>query len=195
MTRFISVDALRRIVARTGVDQFLAGLATTMREDFRRWESFEKTSRIASHSDIGVIELMPVCDSELYAFKYVNGHPANANKGIPTVMAFGALAHVETGYPILLSELTLTTAFRTAAASVLAAEVLARPDSRVMGMIGCGAQSEFQAIAFHKLAGISEIRIFDVDANAIKKLSENLSRYPQLKVTAVQSSAECCAQC
>jgi ornithine cyclodeaminase len=190
MTRFVDVFALCRIVDRVGVDGFLAGLAATMRADFKRWESFEKSARIASHSDIGVIELMPISDGDLFAFKYVNGHPANAKKCISTVMAFGALADVKTGFPVLLSELTLTTALRTAAASAVAAEVLARADSRVMGMIGCGAQSEFQAIAFHNLIGIEEVRIFDVDPQAMQKLMRNLVRYPGLKVTPVDTSAE-----
>ena len=133
---------------------------------------------------------MPISDRDRYAFKYVNGHPANANKGLPTVMAFGVLADVETGFPTLLAEMTLTTAFRTAAASAIAAEALARPDSRVMGMIGCGAQSEFQAIAFHKLLGIDEVRIFDIDGTAMGKLARNLSHIPELKMTPVGSSAD-----
>lgn len=189
MTRFVDVGALCRIVDRVGVEQFLAGLAEAMREDFRRWESFEKCARVANHSEIGVIELMPISDNDRYAFKYVNGHPSNATKGVSTVMAFGALADIETGFPTLLSELTLTTAFRTAAVSAIAAEVLARPDSRVMGIIGCGAQSEFQAIAFHTLVGIDELRIFDIDGRAMEKLRRNLAHLPGLKVTPVDSSA------
>ena len=190
MTRFVDVFALGRIVNRVGAGGFLSGIAAAIREDFRRWESFEKSARLASHSEIGVIELMPITDGERYAFKYVNGHPANAGKGVPTVMAFGVLADVETGFPMLLSEMTLTTAFRTAAASAVAAEVLARPDSRVMGMIGCGAQSEFQALAFHEMLSIDELRIFDIDGNAMDKLANNLRDIPGLKVTPVGSSAD-----
>ncbi len=190
MTRFVDVSALRRIVNRPGAGRFLSGLAAAMREDFRRWESFEKSTRLASHSEIGVIELMPVADGERYAFKYVNGHPANAKRGLPTVMAFGVLADVETGYPMLLSEMTLTTAFRTAAASAVAAELLARPDSRAMGIIGCGAQAEFQAIAFHEMLSIDELRIFDIDTSAMEKLARNLSDTIELKVTPVGSSSE-----
>ena len=189
MTRFVDVPALCRIVKRVGPGNLLAGIATAMRDDFRRWESFDKSARVANHSELGVIELMPISDQHRYAFKYVNGHPANAAKGVSTVMAFGALADVETGYPLLLSELTLTTAFRTAATSAIAAQALARANSRVMGMIGCGAQSEFQAIAFHTLVGIEEIRVFDIDESAIKKLIRNLQHIPTLKVTPVDSGA------
>src|SRR5690606_18461461 len=101
-----------------------------------------------------VIELMPVCDARSWSFKYVNGHPRNFLLGRPSAMAFGALARVDSGEPEFLSELTLTTAMRTAAMSALAARCLARPDSRTMAMIGNGAQSEFQALAFHYLLGI-----------------------------------------
>jgi ornithine cyclodeaminase len=79
-------------------------------------------------------------------------------------MAFGVLADVATGAPrLLLSELTLTTAIRTAAMSALAARVLARPNSRTMALIGNGAQSEFQALAFRTCVGIARLRLFDVD--------------------------------
>ncbi|MFK8029863.1 MAG: ornithine cyclodeaminase [Gammaproteobacteria bacterium] len=189
MTRFVDVPTLCRMVDRIGVEQFLTGIAQTMRDDFKRWESFDKCARVASHSDIGVIELMPVADENRYGFKYVNGHPANTAKGVSTVMAFGALADVETGYPVLLSELTLTTAFRTAAASAIAAEALARKDSTVLGIIGCGAQSEFQSIAFHTLLGIEEIRIFDIDDAAMKKVARNLSRFPDLTVIQAETAA------
>ncbi len=190
MTRFVDTHELARLVDTVGIDEFLHGLVETMTEDFSRWDEFEKSARVASHSDVGVIELMPVSDGVEYGFKYVNGHPANAAKGISTVMAFGALADVDTGYPKLLSELTITTAFRTAAAALIAAKALARPDSRVMGMIGCGAQSEFQAIAYHTLMGIEEIRIFDIDRDAMSKLATNLEDYKDLKVTLADSAAE-----
>jgi ornithine cyclodeaminase/alanine dehydrogenase-like protein (mu-crystallin family) len=117
-------------------------------------ESSTRCARVANHSEDGVIELMPIADGVSYAFKYVNGHPKNTRLGLPTVMAFGLLADVATGTPRLLSELTMTTALRTAAMSALAAKKLARPDSRVMALIGNGAQSEFQALAFRDLVGI-----------------------------------------
>lgn len=182
MTRFVDVPTLSRLVSRVGLPEFITGVADTMRDDFRRWESFDKCARVANHSDIGVIELMPVADADHYAFKYVNGHPGNPARGVSTVMAFGALAETETGYPVLLSELTLTTAFRTAAATAIASEALARPGSKVLGMIGCGAQSEFQAIALHTILGIEEVRIYDIDAAAMQKLQRHLSAFPDLRV-------------
>src|SRR6516164_2778280 len=175
MVDFIGVSRVRELLARRGTARFIEELAAEIEADFQRWDSFEKTPRHATHSSVGVIELMPACDGRLYAFKYVNGHPKNTAVGLLTVTAFGVLADVATGYPLLLSELTLTTALRTAATSALAARRLARPESRVMALIGNGAQSEFQTIAFHHLLGIRELRLFDVDPSATDKLEQNLA--------------------
>src|SRR6202043_3412477 len=145
-------------------------LAGEIDADYRRWNEFEKSARLASHSPGGVIELMPTSDGKLYSFKYVNGHPQNTAKGLLTVTAFGVLADVSTGYPLLLSEMTFVTALRTAAISALAARRMARAESRVMAMIGNGAQSEFQAIAFHCMVGIRKLRLYDTDPQATAKL-------------------------
>ena len=158
---FIGIERIQELLARRGAARFIEELAGEIATDFLRWDAFDKSPRHASHSPVGVIELMPATDGRLYAFKYVNGHPKNFKVGLPTVMAFGVLARVDTGTPVLLSELTLTTAMRTAATSVMVAKKLARPDSRTMALIGNGAQSEFQALAFHTLLGIDEIRVFD----------------------------------
>ena len=190
MTRFIDSDSLARLLQQLGLPRFLQQLADRIAQDFKRWPVFEKCPRLASHSQIGVIELMPASDGRRYGFKYVNGHPANAAKGLSTVMAFGALAEVETGYPLLLSELTLATALRTAATSVVAARALARPDCRSMALIGCGAQAEFQALAFHHLLGITELRLFDVDAAAMLKLQRNLADTGGLTLLPCRDTAE-----
>lgn len=174
MVRYVGVDNMVRLLGRVGVEPWLTGLAAVIEEDFRRWPSFEKTPRIASHSRDGVIELMPTSDGTLYGFKYVNGHPKNTRSGLQTVTAFGVLSDVETGYPVLLSEMTLTTALRTAATSALAARYLARPDSAVMALIGLGSQSEFQALAFRALMGIKRLRVFDIDSAATDKFVRNL---------------------
>jgi ornithine cyclodeaminase len=191
MVDFIGIERIQQLIARRGVGRFIEELAAEIEADFLRWSSFEKSPRHATHSPVGVIELMPACDGRLYAFKYVNGHPKNTAVGLLTVTAFGVLADVGTGYPLLLSELTLTTALRTGATSALAARRMAREDSRVMALIGNGAQSEFQAIAFHRMLGIRQLRLYDTDAGATVKLERNLARLrlADLEVVRCASSA------
>ena len=172
---FVSVENMLRLVNYIGIETFLAELSSFIEEDFLRWELFDKSPRSAAHSIDGVIELMPTSDGTTYGFKYVNGHPKNTRVGLQTVTAFGVLADVNTGYPLLLTEMTLLTALRTAATSALVARYLAPDNSRTMAIIGNGAQSEFQALAFATLIGIDRIHLFDTDQRATQKFVENLA--------------------
>ncbi|MEO6944800.1 MAG: ornithine cyclodeaminase [Lacisediminihabitans sp.] len=175
MVRFVSVKNMTRWIAETGVEAIVRGMVDYLAKDFSRWPQFDKIPRVASHSREGVIELMPTSDGETYSFKYVNGHPSNPAAGFQTVTAFGMLAKVSNGYPVMVSEMTLLTALRTAATSALAARTLARKDSTVMAMIGAGTQSEFQALAFREMLGISSLRIWDTDPAALDKFIRNVA--------------------
>jgi len=175
MVPFVSVDNMMRIVHHIGLQRVLTELTDAIEADFLRWDSFDKTPRVASHSAEGVIELMPTSDGEVYGFKYVNGHPGNTHSGHQTVTAFGLLADVKTGYPVLLSEMTVLTALRTAATSAMAARALAPKGAHCMAMIGNGAQSEFQILAMHAVCGITDVRLFDIDPLATEKCARNLA--------------------
>jgi ornithine cyclodeaminase len=171
---FVSVDHMMKLVHAIGVENFMVELADFIEADFRRWPFFDKTPRVASHSAEGVIELMPTSDGVLYGFKYVNGHPKNTRDGLQTVTAFGVLCDVATGYPLLLTEMTLLTALRTAATSAMAARALAPSAARIMALIGNGAQAEFQALAFRAMLGIDRLRLYDIDPAASMKVARNL---------------------
>lgn len=171
---FVSVENMMRLIHRIGIDEMLTGIATYIEEDFRRWELFDKTPRVASHSREGVIELMPTSDGDVYGFKYVNGHPKNTRDGLQTVTAFGLLANVHTGYPVLMSEMTVLTALRTAATSALVARYLAPKGADTMALIGNGAQSEFQALAMRAICGVTKLRLYDIDPAATEKAMRNL---------------------
>ena len=166
---FVSVDHMMQLINHTGLTQMIIGLSEYIESDFQRWELFHKIPRVASHSAEGVIELMPTSDSEVYGFKYVNGHPQNTKDGLQTVTAFGLLADVTTGYPVLLSEMTLLTALRTAATSAIAAKFLAPKGATTMAMIGNRAQSEFQSLAMRAICSITHVRLYDIDPLATKK--------------------------
>lgn len=183
---FVSVENMMRLVHHVGTETMLCELTEFVEADFRRWDVFEKIARVASHSADGVIELMPISDGAQYSFKYVNGHPSNMRKGLQTVTAFGLLADVATGYPTLLTEMTILTALRTAATSAMAARHLAPAGARTMAMIGNGAQAEFQALAMKSVCGIETIRLYDVDAEATQKTCRNLAS-PDLNVIACES--------
>jgi ornithine cyclodeaminase len=192
MVDYIGTARLRDLISRVGTDRFIEELAAEIAADYGRWDDFDKSARHAIHSAGGVIELMPTSDGRLYSFKYVNGHPKNTARSLLTVTAFGVLADVATGYPLLLSEMTFVTALRTAAISALAASRMARSSGRVMALIGNGAQSEFQALAFHRMLGVRALRLYDTDSQATTKLIRNLAalRLADLEVVRCASTAE-----
>ncbi len=186
---FVSVAHMMGLVHHIGLEAMLRDIADEIEADFRRWPLFDKTPRVASHSEVGVIELMPTSDGEMYGFKYVNGHPKNTREGLQTVTAFGLLADVHTGYPVLLTEMTILTALRTAAMSALAAKYLAPTGAKTMAMIGNGAQSEFQCMAFKAICGIDTVRLYDINPAATAKCARNLAG-SGLKVVSCASGQE-----
>lgn len=174
MIRVLTIEDVRDLVRKIGLKSFMLRLIEQLERDFSRWNEFDKKPRLASHYPYGVIELMPITDKEYYSFKYVNGHPGNTKHNKLTVVAIGLLAKSAIGYPILISEMTLLTALRTAATSALASKYLARKDVKRFGIIGTGAQSEFQALAHVFALGIDEIYYFDTDPRAMEKFAANL---------------------
>ena len=186
---FVSVAHMMGLVHHIGLEAMLRDIAAEIETDFRRWPLFDKTPRVASHSEVGVIELMPTSDGEMYGFKYVNGHPKNTREGLQTVTAFGLLADVHTGYPVLLTEMTILTALRTAAMSALVAKYLAPKGAKTMAMIGNGAQSEFQCMAFKAICGIKTVHLYDIDPAATAKCALNLAG-SGLKVVSCTSGQE-----
>ncbi|WP_269584846.1 ornithine cyclodeaminase [Roseibium sp. Sym1] len=171
---FVSVDNMMRNVRAVGVETFMRGIADCIEQDFLRWESFDKIPRIPAHAPQGVIELMPTSDGNTFGFKYVNGHPGNTREGRQTVTGFGVLSELSTGYPVLFTEMTILTALRTAANSALAAKYLAPKGSTTMAVIGNGAQSDFQCLAFKDQLGITDIRAYDIEPAASQRLARNL---------------------
>ena len=174
MTRFVDVRNMVRWVRSETPERIIGGLVAYLEDDFRRWEQFDKSPRVASHTPFGVIELMPTSDHETYAFKYVNGHPSNPGRGFQTVTAFGVLADVHNGYPTFLAEMTLLTALRTAATSAMVAKQLAPAGASTMAMIGAGSQAEFQALGMRAALGIRTVRLWDTDEAAMRKVARNL---------------------
>lgn len=189
MATILTVDDIKKIIHQVGLREFFLKLIERMQQDHRQWLTFHKMPRIATHYPHGVIELMPISDNYYYAYKYVNGHPNNPKQGKLTVAATGMLADVESGYPLMISEMTLLTAIRTAAASGLASQFLARKNSKVLGIIGTGSQGEFQALAQHYAMGIEEVRYYDIDPKAMKKFANNLSEF-SLTLTPCKNAKE-----
>jgi len=173
--KILTVTDIRALIHIIGLGNFFKRVVTALEEDFGRWNEFILSPRHGTYYPQGVIELMPCADRQLYAFKYVNGYPGNPLKGMLNVVAIGILSDADNGYPLMLSEMTLLTAFRTAATGVLAAKYLAREDAKSLAIIGTGAQAEFQVLAFAGFFQLEEVRFFDTDPQAMVKFSQNMA--------------------
>ena len=139
------------LVDRIGVHSIIDELADSIESHFVQWQSFEKQPRCCMKNQGGVFELMPTLGKDYYGFKYVNGHAHNTDHAMPSVMGLGMLCDAKIGQPLFLSEMTLLTAWRTAVVTALGSKYCANPHSHAMGLVGCGAQSEFLALAHEHL--------------------------------------------
>lgn len=173
--RLITVNHIRELMRQYGLQAFLRDLTARMKRDFANWNEFAKSERHATHFEHGVMELMPCSNQRHYSFKFVNGHPGNIQKGLPSILSLGVLAEVETGMPVLVAETGIMTALRTASVTALGARYLARSDSRRVAIIGCGAQAEFQLLALANEFKIEQVKYLDIDPQAAEKFARNLS--------------------
>jgi len=187
--QIITVEILAKLIKRHGLKNYLTDLIKELRHDFSRWPEFNKIPRPAMHVPDGVLELMPVCDNKYYTFKYVNCHPKNPKSGLMTVVATGQFSRIDTGYPLMFSEMTLLTALRTAATTALATDLMSRKNSRVLAIIGAGAQSEFLVTATTLVRDIKEVRYFDIDSLAMDKFEKNFKN-SSFKLSRCKNSEE-----
>ena len=110
---------------------------------------------------------MIAADSDYFACKIVNTHIENSAKfNMPTVMATGLLVDVQTGFPIMLTELTILTALRTGATSAIATKYLANKRSKIVGIIGNGAQALPQLHAISLVRNFRKVLAYDIDDKA-----------------------------
>lgn len=174
--KIVTEEILSEIIKIHGFEKCLTDLMEALRNDYSRWNEFNIIPRPAMHVDGGVLELMPICDNKYYAFKYVNCHPENRKQNLMTVVATGQLSRIDTGYPLMFSEMTLLTALRTAATTAIATDLLARKDSHVLTIIGTGAQSEFLVSAIKLIRDITEVRYYDIDSLAMDKFEKNFAK-------------------
>ncbi len=174
--KLVDINCLRNIISKVGLFSLFDLIIDRIEYDYKNWDDFVKNPRHATHSDTGVIELMPASDSEYYGFKYVNGHPGNTKDGKLSVMALGMLSTISDGLPLMFCEMTLLTAIRTAATSALVAKYCAKPSSKILGVIGTGAQAEFQIIALSRVFNFEKIIGYDSNYDALEKTKHNLEK-------------------
>ncbi len=125
----------------------------------------------------GLIEWMPAMQSgESVVIKIVGYHPENpAEFGLPTILSTVLCLDPHNGHLLAVMDGTLLTALRTAAASAVASRILAREDSRVLGMIGCGAQAVSHLHALSRVFDLDKVLVYDRDPGICASFDERAS--------------------
>ncbi len=122
----------------------------------------------------GLIEWMPLLDiGNQVIIKVVGYHPSNPKvKKLPTILSTMSVYDITSGHLTGIVDGVLLTALRTGAASAIASKFLAHSDSKILGLIGCGAQAVTQLHALSRLFDLQNVLIYDVDSNAMHSFKE-----------------------
>lgn len=124
------------------------------------------------------------------AIKWVNVHPGNKRFGLPTVMAVIILSDPKNGLPLCVMDGTYATSLRTGVAGAVAAKYLARKDSEVIGMVGCGVQARAHLQALVELFNIREVKIWGRECSSVRGFIKDMKRL-KLKLVNVGRIEDC----
>jgi len=149
-------------------------------EAFKVWGEGEgdMPAKAYLHVENGDFRAMPAALPGCAGMKWVNAHPQNPSRDLPSVMAIIIYNDPETGYPLAVMDATEITAYRTGAAAAIASKYLARRDSHTIGIIGAGRQAYTQILAHAELFDFSSINVSDISKAVVDKLISSLPNYP-----------------
>jgi ornithine cyclodeaminase/alanine dehydrogenase len=128
--------------------------------------------------------------------KWVSGFPENPRSGLPYVSGLLILNDVVTGFPLCVMDCTWVTAKRTGAATAVVAEHLARENSKVLGILGCGVQGRSNLEALTVVCkSLEEVRAYDVSRENLQKYVEEMSARYGLRVVGADSPRKAVEGC
>ena len=169
-TTVLSQLDIQAIVVEAGVDRLMDELIVRLDEAFRSFDPQRTSVPVRDGFSYtsprsGLLEWMPLLQTgEHILMKMVGYHPQNPDlSGLPTILSDFSLYNATTGRLEAVVDGTLLTAFRTGAASAVASRFLGSPDSRVVGLIGCGAQAVTQLHALTRIFDVQRVCFFDTD--------------------------------
>jgi ornithine cyclodeaminase/alanine dehydrogenase-like protein (mu-crystallin family) len=119
--------------------------------------------------------------------KWVSGYPENFKRGLPYITGLLILNDVETGFPYAVMDCTWITAYRTGAASALAAKFLARPESESVGILACGVQGRTNLEALSCLFSLKKVYAYDVLPQIQEHFVRDMSKQLGLEIIGVKN--------
>jgi len=143
------------------------------------------------------IHAMPasIPDLKSAGIKWVSGFPENPSRWLPYISGLLIFNDVQTGLPLSVMDGVWMTAKRTGAASAISGRHLARPDSSVMGILGCGVQGRSHVEAMKVLFPIEKVMAYDANEEARDLYIEEVSTQFELEVVPAQTPREAVSGC
>lgn len=126
-------------------------------------------------------------DFGLMGTKIASGFYENRKKGLPPGIAVIVLLDLETSMPLAIMDGSHITAYRTGAAGAIAAEVLARKDSKRVGILGAGTQGRMQLIALKELFDIQNVKVWDIERNVAEKYRDEMTKKLSVDIHVVEN--------
>jgi ornithine cyclodeaminase/alanine dehydrogenase-like protein (mu-crystallin family) len=178
----IDSHAVNQIITTIGLNNVMDALIAKLEEALFSYSKEETEIPIRSGFNykkpfLGLVEWMPIMKKgEEVVIKVVGYHPENPEIfKIPTILSTISSYDAHTGHLNYLVDGVLLTALRTGASSAVASRMMANKNSKVLGIIGCGAQSVPQIHAISRLFNIEEILIYDTDQPSMENLEDRIS--------------------
>ncbi len=184
-TLFLNQKAIRGLLK-------MPEVITVVEQAFRDWAEGKGSMPAKAYLPLeqGDFRAMPAALPGAAGVKWVNVHPQNLSRGLPTVMAIMIYNDPQTGYPLAVMDGTDITAYRTGAAAAIASKYLARQDSHTLGIIGAGRQAYTQIEAHAQLFSLNLVKVYDRSTEAAQKLIKFFPEYP-LKECSLEETAAC----
>jgi ornithine cyclodeaminase/alanine dehydrogenase-like protein (mu-crystallin family) len=127
--------------------------------------------------------------------KWVSGFPENYKRRLPYITGLLILNDPETGIPLVVMDCVRITALRTAAATAVAAQRLARPGSSVLGILGCGVQGRTNTEALNVIFPVERVMAYDVRSEAVRSFAEEISSEFDLEVVPADTPRQAVTGC
>lgn len=202
-TRIILAEDIARLISSVGIDTLMDEMTTRLKTALQEYDDSQHELPIRdgfNYTDphLGLVEWMPIMrKAHTATIKIVGYHPNNpTHSNLPSVLSTVGIYDTSNGHLLGLADATFLTALRTGAASAVASEALARADSKVVGLIGVGAQAVTQLHALSRLFPIERVLINDIDPVAtqsfVSRVETLLPRQVEIRSLPVDELVPAC---
>jgi ornithine cyclodeaminase/alanine dehydrogenase len=179
------------------MSEIIDALETAFREKGEGRTEMPPKPGIHPGGEDNFIHAMPAYIPALKAagIKWVSGFPENAARGLPYITGLLILNDSQTGLPVSVMDCVWITAMRTGAATALSARCLARAESSVAGVLGCGVQGRTNVEALNVLFPLKRVVAYDVEPKALQSYVRDIETRFGLEAIPVKTPQEAVIGC